>query len=310
VGGLRAPDRVVGTDDVTKLVVCLLILAAPASAATLTGSVVGDGMQPVAGATVEVLRAEPACTTTTAADGTFSLPCAASGRYVVRASFGDLRPWDVDDIELQAGAQIHLNFLLVAGALSAPTDSTDPTDRSEPSDSFWHRLLPNPVLATWRGTAVTLRLAAIGAAAISFVLGALTMLAVGRRFGIETRRLSKREVGEMVLNPHTPGAGERVTPIAVVGARGASASVQFGADEIAAALAQRRYGLAFVALVVAPGLFATFSLALALAMLAGHELYLFCFLLLVPGGFVVTAIAIFVQARSRRASADSPRESN
>src|SRR5262245_5032012 len=87
-----------------------LALAQPASAAVITGTVIGEGARPVAGAAVQIVGAQPPCETTTAADGTFSLPCAATGRYTVRASFGDLRAWEIEDIELGPGRAVHLNL--------------------------------------------------------------------------------------------------------------------------------------------------------------------------------------------------------
>jgi hypothetical protein len=90
-----------------------------------------------------------------------------------------------------------------------------------------------------------------------------------------------------------------VTPVAV-GARGASATVSFGADEIAAAIAERRYGLVFASLVIAPGLFALASLGLAVAMLLGQEAWLLYGMLLVPAGFVLTPLVIGIQAVARR----------
>jgi hypothetical protein len=284
------------------LVCGVAVFAAPLvalQAAVITGSVIGEGARPIGGATVEVLRAasEPRCATTSAADGTFSLSCAATGRHVVRASFGDLRPWEVEDVELGPGREIHLNFLLLPATATAPAGSLP----GGPADTggFWSRRVPNPVLGSWRGSPITLRVLAIGVAVVSFVLGALTMMALGRRFGVETRRLSAGEVGDMILNPHMPAAGERVTPIAVAGARGASATVSYDADKIAAALAARRYGLVFVALVVAPGLFALFSLALAVAILVGQEAYLLCGMLLVPAGFLLTSVMMGLQAFRR-----------
>lgn len=278
------------------------ILAAPA--AHLTGSVVGDGGRPVAGATVQVVRvaAEPPCQTTTAADGTFSLSCAANGLHVVRASFGDLRPWEIEDVELEPGREIYLNFMLLPVTATAPADAlaAGPTEAA----GFWSRPLPNPVLGSWQGTAITLRMLAIGVAVVSFLLGAATMMSLGRRFGIEKRRLSADEVGDLVLNPHMPAAGERVTPALVVGARGASVTVTYGADEIADAFAARRYGTVLVALVIAPGLFALFSMALALAMLIGQETYLLCLALIVPAGFLLTAVAIGIQAAGRNRGTD------
>jgi hypothetical protein len=275
------------------------LLATPlaSSAAVITGSVIGTGAQPVASAIVEVVGATPACRTTTAADGTFSMECGASGMHVVRASLGDLRPWQVDDIDLAPGREFHLNFMLLPASATG-TDAAVAVSASAASVPASGRL-PNTIVASWQDRPITLRMAAIGVAAISFVLGALTMLALGRRFGIKTRSLSPNEVGDMVLNPNMPTAGERVTPIAVAGARGAAASVSYGADEIATALADRRYGLLFVALVIAPGLFALFSLALAVAMMVGQELYLFYAMLLVPAGFVLTAIMIGAQALTR-----------
>ena len=170
----------------------------------------------------------------------------------------------------------------------------------EQTPGFWTRPVPNPVLATWRDHPVTLRALAIVVAPVAFVLGALTMVALGRRFGIETRRLTPDEVGDMVLNPHMPGVGPRTTPIATIGARGASASISYDSDEIAAALAERRYGLVLVALVVAPGFFALATLGMGLAMSIGQESWLLCGMLLIPAGFVLTPIMIGVQAVTRR----------
>jgi hypothetical protein len=215
----------------------------------------------------------------------------------VRASLGDLHPWEIADIELGPDREVHLNFMLLPASAMAP-QAFPPRGEAE-TVGFWSRPVPNPIVATWHGRALTLRIIAIAVGAVSFVLGAATMLALGRYFGVETRRLSAGEVGDMVLNPHRPGAGERVTPIAVVGARGASATVGFGADEIAGALAARRYGTVFLALVVAPGWFALFALALATAIMIDQELYLFCAMLLVPAGFVFTSIMIGIQALGR-----------
>jgi hypothetical protein len=266
-------------------------------AATLTGTVIGEGARPIAGAVVQVVRSggETACATNTAADGTFVLPCSATGRHAVRASFGDLRPWTIDDVELGPDLEPHLNFML----LPATAVTADDVPVGEP-DGFWTRRIPNPVLGSWGDRPVTLRMLAIVVAALSFPLGAATMLALGRRFGIETRRLAPDEVADLVVNPSLPSVGERLTPIATVGARGASASVTYGADEIAVALAEKRYALVFASLVIAPGLFALFSLALALAMLIGQEAWLLYGMLLVPAGFVLTPIMIALQAVRRR----------
>jgi hypothetical protein len=272
-----------------------LLVTQPALGAVITGTVIGEGARPVAGATVEVVQAPDAmpCRTSTAADGTFTLRCAATGPHPVRASLGDLRPWQVDDIDLTPDAEVHLNFLLVPATTTA-LDGSLAVTAHESHVSLWARPVPNPVLAHWQGRPITLRMLAIAVAPVSFVLGGLTMFALGRRFGIATRRLSAGEVADTVLNPNMPTVGERTSPIAVAGARGAEARVSYGGDEISAALAARRYGLVFTALVIAPGLFAVFSLALALAMLIGHETYLLGALLLVPAGFVLTSIIIGV----------------
>jgi hypothetical protein len=288
------------------LACCVAVFATPllaAREAVITGMVIGDGARPIAGATVQVVRAasEPPCETATAADGTFRLPCAASGRHVVRASFGDLRPWAIDDVDLGPGREVYLNFMLLPASAMPPLGAL-PDAPTQPA-GFWTRRLPNPVLATWQGRPITLRMLATGVAAVSFVLGVLTMLLLGRRFGVKTRRLAADEVGDMILNPHMPAAGERVSPVAVAGARGASATISYGADEIAAALAAHRYGLVLAALVIAPGLFALFALGLAVAMLVGQELYLLCGMLLVPAGFLLTPAAIGIQALARRRKA-------
>jgi hypothetical protein len=277
------------------LLCAALALAAPAlwaAPANLAGSVIGVGARPIAGARVEVLGAGGAvCATTTAADGTFALSCAVTGPHAVRASSGDLRPWQHDAIELGPDRDVHLNFMLLPAAAGAPPAAEAP--------GFFTRRLPNPAVAP----GLSLRALAIIVAAACFVLGALTMFALGRQFGIDTRRLAPGEVADLVLNPARPAVGERVSPVAAVGATGASATISYDADKIAAALAAGRHGLVFVALVVAPGLFALAALGFMLAVLIGQETYLFVGALLVPAGFLLTPIVIGVQAlRRRRAS--------
>jgi hypothetical protein len=276
----------------------LLVLAAAttAHAAVIAGTVIGEGARPIAGATVYVVGALPPCTTTSGSDGTFSFSCEATGVHAVRATFGDLRPWQIDDIALAPDADVHLNFLLLPA--TAPTLPASPAVTAEPG--FWSRPVPNPVLTTWGERPITLRLLAIVVAATCFPLGGLTMLALGRRFGVRTRSLSAGEVGDMILNPVRPTVGERTTPIATVGARGAEATVSFGADEIATALAEKRWGVVLASLVVAPGLFAASTLGFVLALLVGQETWLLAAMLLVPAGFVVTAVVIGVQALRRR----------
>ncbi len=287
------------------ILVCHLLFAEATlgdTPASITGMVIGDDGLPVGGATVHVepRAGERPCAARTAADGAFSLRCDVSGRHVVRASCDGRIPWEIGDVELGPERTVYLNFMLRSAAGSAAAEPRP--EHGAHATAFWTRPLPNPVLLTWNGRALYLRHLAIGVAAVSFVLGTLTMLAVGRHVGVGVRRLSAEEVGDQVLNPPMPGPGERVQPIATIGARGTSATVAFGADEIAAALHARRYGLVLASLVIAPLLFASFAAALAVAMLVGQEHYLFAMSLLVPAGFVLTAAIIGVQGirRSRR----------
>lgn len=276
--------------------VLLLLDASSATAALISGSVVGPEGGPFGGAIIEVVspNGERRCATVSPPDGRFALPCDASGPHTVRASSGNLQPWEIADVELAPDRTLELNFLL--GSTNVGADTTVPLNAAPEPAGFWTRRLPNPVVAHWGAMPVTLRAAAVAAAAIAFVLGALTMIALGRRLGVEVRRLSPDAVGDLLLNPQRPAVGERLTPIAVVGARGAEATISYGADEIAAALAAGRYGMVFVALVIAPGLFALGALAFAFALLAGQEAYLFYGMLMVPAGFVLTALIIGVQA--------------
>ena len=269
----------------------IALSTATASAVTITGSVIGEGARPIAGATVFVVGALPPCTTTTGPEGTFSFSCEATGTRTVRATFGDLRPWQVDDVPLEPNADVHLNFMLLPATAATPPAA---------EEGLWTRPVPNPVVATWGERPITLRALAIVVAVVSFPLGALTMLALGRRFGVQTRRLSADEVGDMVLNPVRPTVGERTTPIATVGAGGAKATVSYGVDEIATAVAARRWGLVLTALVVVPGLFAAATLGFGVALLVGQETWLLAAMLLVPAGFLLTAVVIGVQALGRR----------
>ena len=74
----------------------------------------------------------------------------------------------------------------------------------------------------------------------------------------------------------------------------------YGADEIAVAIAERRWGHVLAALVLAPGLFAASTLGFGVAVLVGQETWLLAAMLLVPAGFLLTAVIIGVQALRRR----------
>src|SRR5689334_6527734 len=69
----------VGRVTILRALAAIAWTSAAASAATITGTVIGEGAHPVAGATVFVVGALPPCTTTSGPDGTFSLACAATG---------------------------------------------------------------------------------------------------------------------------------------------------------------------------------------------------------------------------------------
>jgi hypothetical protein len=211
----------------------------------------------------------------------------------LRASRDGLEPWTVE-ATLAADAALHLNFMLRPPQGSGAAGST-PAERDVSSA----RVIPNPVVVRWGERMFSLRMVAAATAAITFVVGGFVMLAIGRRFGVATRTLSSEEVADLVTNPLMPSVGERRHPVAAVGARGAAAEVSFGADEIVAALAAGPYGLVALALVVVPTLLATSSLAFAVAMLVGQETYLLYAALLVPLGFVGTALVIGAQAFTR-----------
>jgi len=147
---------------------------ATASAVTITGSVIGEGARPIAGATVFVVGALPPCTTTTGPEGTFSFSCEATGTHTVRATFGDLRPWQVDDVPLEPNADVHLNFMLLpATTASAPAAA----------HGLWTRPVPNPVRPTVGVGQETWLLAAMLLVPAGFVLTAVMIgvQALGRR---------------------------------------------------------------------------------------------------------------------------------
>jgi len=79
------------------------------------------------------------------------------------------------------------------------------------------------------------------------------------------------------------------------GARGVEWSTSYGAEEIAAAVKARRWGLVLASL-LAPVLIGVATLGFSLALLVGQPRYLFGLMLLVPAGFVVTPLVLVVQA--------------
>lgn len=269
-----------------------LLVAQGTPAAVITGSVIGVGGQPVSGATVEVVDATPPCATHTGDDGSFRLECEVAGRHALRASFGALTPWQIDDVELAADHTLHLNFLLRA-ADSGPGPA-EAAPLPPPAEGL-ARPLGNPAVATWLGQAITLRLAGVIVAAAGFLLGAALMIGIGRHLGIEQRQLSTAETADLVVNARRR-IGQRLTPMAA-GARGSGATISYGVDEIAALFAERRHGVLAAAL-LAPLSFALSTLGFAVAMLVGQPLYLFLAMLIVPTAFVVTPLVIFAKARA------------
>jgi hypothetical protein len=90
------------------------------------------------------------------------------GRYVVRASFRDLRAWEIGDVEIGLDRAVHLNLLLPATAV-APAGSV-------PAAAADGRVLVPACRKSHAGDvagrAVTLRTAAIAVGAVAFLLGA------------------------------------------------------------------------------------------------------------------------------------------
>jgi hypothetical protein len=270
---------------IAAALVVLVLAGAPATAApaVITGTVLGPGLRPLAGASIAVVDA--GCETVSGADGTFTLRCEATGPRRVRAFAGG-GPASEQEVELGPDRMIHLNFLLAPPVVAAPA----PVDGS---------ILGNPVVTSLGGRPLTLRALGVVMAVAGFVLGFLAMLVVGRGLGlvVEKRRLDAGEVGELVLNAGKLRS-ERLHPVAVVGATGRSWSLSYGADELAAAFAARRHGW-IAASLVPPILVATAVVGFALALMVGQPLYLFLAMLLVPLGFLVTPVMIVVQARKR-----------
>jgi hypothetical protein len=256
--------------------------------------VIGEGARPIAGATIEVLGAQPPCVALSGADGTFSFNCAASGRRVVQARQGGLVPWRSDEVMLEPLAELHLNFLLKAQA--APPALADESWLEDP--------LPNPVLGAAAGHPITLRAFGVVLAVVGFVLGAVLMVGVGRHLRVEKQRLSSGEVADLVMNAGRP-LGQRLAASAA-GTAGAQVTVSYGADELAAALVAGRMGVVAVAL-LAPLLVGVAVVGFALAALVGQPRYLFGGMMLVAAGFVIVPVIITVQAvrKSRRVVTDS-----
>ncbi|MBX3025788.1 carboxypeptidase regulatory-like domain-containing protein [bacterium] len=296
--GRRAAPRIAAAGGAA-----LLLCAGAARAAVVTGTVVGDGAVPIGGALVEVLRpaGEPPCATRSAADGSFALTCEATGTYALRASSGGLQPWRIEAVELAPDRALQLNFLLRADAPPAAAAVPPVTAaRAEPDGSPLMQPLANPLLAVVHGRPVSLRHAGAALAALAFVLGAAVIVSVGRHLRRTSGPLAAAEAADLVVNARRR-LGQRLSPVAA-GARGAHADVSYGAEEIAALLAQRRYGV-LGACLLAPLLFAAAATGFAVALLVGQPLYLLLAMLLVPIGFLVTPLVILIQARRLLAAA-------
>jgi hypothetical protein len=271
---------------VRGLALALLLLASPARAARptiITGAVLGQGLRPLGGAVVRVAGED--CATTTRPNGAFELSCAATGVRALEASSGALSA-RIEGVEFGPDRLAQLTFLLQPA----------PPPRPPPASGF-SAPLPNPVVTTWQGRPVTLRALGVVMAVVGFLLGVAAILIVARRLGVNRRRLSETEAADLVLNAGRL-ARDRVRPVASHGARGAEWSTAYGAEELAAALKARRYGLV-AASVAAPLLVAVAAVGFLLALLVGQPWYLFASMLLVPAGFVLTPAVLVVQAVRR-----------
>jgi len=261
----------------------LVGLASAAHAARptiITGAVLDQGLRPLAGARVQVIGED--CATTTRPNGAFELSCGATGVRALEASFGELPPARIEGVELGPDRLAQLTFLVRPAAAPAPAPAIG---LGAP--------LPNPVLTTWRGRPLTLRALGVVLAISGFVLGLAALLVVARRLGMNRRRLSEAEAADLVLN-----AGKALTDrvhVVAYGARGVEWSTSYGAEEIAAAVKARRWGLVLASL-LAPVLIGVATLGFSLALLVGQPRYLFGLMLLVPAGFVVTPLVLVVQA--------------
>jgi hypothetical protein len=271
--------------------VILLAVAAPAVAApaVITGTVLGKDLRPLPGASVAVVDA--GCETVSDAEGTFRLRCEASGPRRVRVFTGAGLASE-QEVELGPDRLVHLNFLLAPPPAAAPA----------PPPPDGETRLPNPVLTTLGGQPVTLRALGVVMAVAGFLLGFLAMLVVGRGLGlaVEKRSLTPGEVGDLVFNPNRALGPDRVQPVAVVGARGASYSLSYGVEEIEAAFRAGKRGLVAASL-IPPLLVAVAVVGFALALLVGQPLYLFVGMMIVPLGFLATPVIIVVKARKSAA---------
>jgi hypothetical protein len=256
----------------------------------ITGAVLGEGLRGLGGARVRVMG-EGGCATTTRENGAFELHCAATGVRTLEASFGGLALARIEGVELGPDRLIQLNFLVQPAPAGPPP--------SHAQTGWWGAPLPNPVVTTWRGRDVTVRALAVVVAVIAFVLGAACLLVVARRLGVQKRALSAGEASELVFNAGKPLV-DRLRPIAAVGARGTEWSTSYGAEEMASALAQRRYGLV-VASLLGPAVVGLATLGFFVAVLIGQPRYFLALALIVPAGFVVTPVMMLVTSRPSRA---------
>jgi hypothetical protein len=271
------------------LIVALCAWAAPvwAEPALLTGNVVGEDLRPLPGAAVEVTGT--ACAAVTDVGGTFRLRCDGTGLRQVRA-WAEGRAVRIQEVELGPDRFVELHFLLARPMVPVA---------AQPAVTGLEAPLANPLLTTWGGFPITLRALGIVLAAGGFLLGFLAMRVVARGLGlvVQRRALSSSEVADLVMNAGKVST-ERVRPVAVTGATGASYSLSYGVDELAAAYAAGAHGWIALAL-LPPLLVAVAGVGFALALLVGQPRWLFGAMLLVPLGFLVTPIIIVVKARQQ-----------
>jgi hypothetical protein len=196
----------------------LALVSAPAAAdepVTVRGQVLGLDGAPVDGAAIDVLRGVPRCAPAEAA--VTAVHCPLRGNRPTQHSCLARRGERPGDRALPTRRRAHRStspFVLIP---QAPT-AVAPV-RSE-GDSWLLAPLPNSVVFQAGGRPVTRRAAGVAVAIVAVALVLLCVLVLGPRFGWKRRRLSTKEVGDLVFNDSRAPLSERVHPVAVVGAVG------------------------------------------------------------------------------------------
>ena len=261
----------------------------------LLGKVVGVDLQPIAGATIEVMReGSPGCSGQSQRDGTFAVSCEIEGSYPLRVSQPGMQTQTTEPLPIERLPE--LTFVLLPEAPLGVSGAPAAEVGDGGIGAWLSAPLPNAVMASVGGYLLTARALGVAGAIALTLSTAFLVLFLGPRLGVRARRLSAQETGDLIFNQPLTPAIRRVQTVATLGATGTAWSMTYGVPELAAMIRAQQHALLLASL-ASPMLVGGATLGFLTAMLVEQPRYLFLVSLVIPTCFILMPVVFWLVAR-------------